>query len=902
MNNKYVASLFIVIFIFGIFFISNCSNKDDPEVKLFLLLEEAIPMEDSIGVIANGNLQLTFDEDVSAVANKNITITSSDTTDIIISITSPQVTINNNIVTINPDLPLNYNTIYTVIIDSGGFENEAQGKNSKEIQLSFTTEILLNPIIVTTIPNNSDTDVAVDANIVLTFNVDVTAVTGKNITITPIGQSAIIIPVTDSQVTINNNIVTINPTNNLIPGIVQIVSISAGAFENSDNIPIANEKLFSFTTLAEPTIVTTIPDNNDIDVAVDANIVLTFNVDVTAVTGKNITITPSGQAAITIPVTDSQVTVNNNIVTINPANNLIPGIVHTVSIPAGAFENSDNIATGNAKSFSFTTIEAPIIVTTTPDNNDIDIALDANIVLTFNVDVTAVTGKNITITPSGQSAMIIPVTDPQVIVNNNIVTINPILIPRTVHTVSIPAGAFENSDNIATGNAKSFSFTTLEETPIIVTTIPDNNDTDVAVDANIVLTFNVDVTAVTGKNITITPSGQADITIPVTDSQVTVNNNTVTINPADDFFFGSSYQVTIPAGAFKNNDNIAMANPRSFSFNTLEVPIIVTTRPSNNDTGISISTNIGLTFSEIISAVSGKNITITPSGQADITIPVTDSQVTVSNDIVTINPANNLMPGIVHTVSIPAGAFENSDNIATGNAKSFSFTTLEAPIILTTTPSDGGTEIPPKTVNIVLNFNVNVTAVSGDIIFDVGIPGLFSTAFSTTFGDFELSVTDSQVTINNNIVTINLTDDLLFDRSYKVTIPAGAFKNNDNVPTVDYTFIFDTDSRVEIEMTSPINGATGVPVDANIILTFSEDVVAGIQDQGQSISITHTGGGGLLDFQLTINNNIVIINPVDDFDPDTQFIVNIPRGFFENNDNLDNEGYTISFRTVSSTP
>ncbi len=120
----------------------------------------------------------------------------------------------------------------------------------------------------------------------------------------------------------------------------------------------------------------------------------------------------------------------------------------------------------------------------------------------------------------------------------------------------------------------TFSFNDgIEPPPSIVSTSPVDDATDVAVDGNLVVTFDKPVTAVTGKNIYIYNNGILENTIDVTDAQVSVSNEVVTINPTDDLQGGVDFYIIIENGAFVDNSSQAFSginNPTTWNFTTLQ--------------------------------------------------------------------------------------------------------------------------------------------------------------------------------------------------------------------------------------------------------------------------------------------------------------------------------------------
>ena len=77
-----------------------------------------------------------------------------------------------------------------------------------------------------------------------------------------------------------------------------------------------------------------------------------------------------------------------------------------------------------------------------------------------------------------------------------------------------------------------------------------------------------------------------------------------------------------------------------------------TYNPAEVATGVAANSNVVLTFGENVSAGTG-NIVLTPSSGSATTIGVGDSEVTISNKEVTINPASDLSDSVQYTVTRP---------------------------------------------------------------------------------------------------------------------------------------------------------------------------------------------------------------------------------------------------------
>jgi hypothetical protein len=205
-------------------------------------------------------------------------------------------------------------------------------------------------------------------------------------------------------------------------------------------------------------------------------------------------------------------------------------------------------------------------------------------------------------------------------------------------------------------------------------------------------------------------------------------------------------------------------------------PVVVGLSPANGASGVSSGTSLAATFNESIAIGTG-NITLRnlpddgPSG--DLVIDVTDaSQVTVSGNILTVNPAANLATSTQYAVFIDATAIDDlAGNSYAGIADNttWSFTTATpdttAPTLSSTVPANGATVAAD--VNLVATFSEPIAIGSGGITLKnlTDGPG----------GDILIAVTDgSQVSVSGSVLTINPAADLLLGKDYAVRIDATA--------------------------------------------------------------------------------------------------------------------------------
>ncbi len=250
------------------------------------------------------------------------------------------------------------------------------------------------------------------------------------------------------------------------------------------------------------------------------------------------------------------------------------------------------------------------------------------------------------------------------------------------------------------------------------TTTPSNNQSSVASDTNFTLTFSESVTAGSAKYITIkkTNDNSTITTIETTDPQITINGDTVTINPTNNLPTDSGYYILIDKGAFVSSSGSmyeGISSSGAFGFSTpvtyypdpspapapappadTTAPTLSSSTPIGDATGVAQSANIVLTMSENVTAVTGKNITIkkTSDNSTVATIDAADAQVSVAGSVVTINQAITLGSNTGYYVLVDNGAFKDSaNNVYAGISSNtaLSFTTAINPNVSLTTIAAG---------------------------------------------------------------------------------------------------------------------------------------------------------------------------------------------------------------------
>ena len=190
---------------------------------------------------------------------------------------------------------------------------------------------------------------------------------------------------------------TFTPDAPLTAGSTYTVTITTAATDTA-GVPLAADYMFSFTLPGgvggAVTVVSTSPQDGDVDVDATVQITVTFSTPMDPATTATAFTIDGGVTATGLVTGDT--------LTITPSANLSDATTYTVTIETGASSLTGN-ALAAAFNFTFTTLDftPPAIVSTVPANGALDVQPSASIVVQFNVRMDALTTETaFTISPA----------------------------------------------------------------------------------------------------------------------------------------------------------------------------------------------------------------------------------------------------------------------------------------------------------------------------------------------------------------------------------------------------------------------------------------------------------------------------------------------------------------------
>ena len=311
----------------------------------------------------------------------------------------------------------------------------------------------------------------------------------------------------------------------------------------------------------------------------------------------------------------------------------------------------------------------PVVESTSPIVNATGVQLNTVIAINFNEEMDPATINQTSITLTGTSPVSGTVT-----YSGKTASFSPTspLLENTTYT-----GRVKTSVKDSKGNALQtdyvWAFTTgLILRPIIISTDPMNNATDVVLNKIITATFNMPMNPSTLNATTFTvKQGLSNIA-----GTISYAGNMVTFTPTSPLSSNTTYTVTITNDVKNTSDTALLAN-YIFTFKTGITPTVIATDPINNATNVNLLKTVTADFSMAMdpSTINATNFTL-KEGTNLVPGTISYSGVTASFD-----PTTPLQAGKVYTATITSAA-KNIAGIALAANYVWNFTTTVTPPIV----------------------------------------------------------------------------------------------------------------------------------------------------------------------------------------------------------------------------
>ncbi|MFV8373261.1 Ig-like domain-containing protein [Flavobacterium sp. LB2P74] len=309
----------------------------------------------------------------------------------------------------------------------------------------------------------------------------------------------------------------------------------------------------------------------------------------------------------------------------------------------------------------------PVVLSTDPDNGTINVPLDKSITVIFNEEMNAATFNQSSFTLQGATAVAGTVSFSGT--TASFVPTSP-LAPNTTYT-----GVIKTSVKDLMGNALQadyvWTFSTGSTiTPMVVSTDPANNATNVFLNKIVAVNFNMPMNQATVSATTFTlKQGTTSVA-----GSVSYNGTTAYFTPTALLASNTIYTATITTGV-KNVQGTTIASNYTWTFTTgsITAPNVTATDPTNNASGVALNKDITANFSMAMDPLTISATTFTlKNGSAIIT-----GTVSYLGTTATFNPNSDLLPGTTYTATISMGA-KNLAGVSLANDFVWNFSTNSA--------------------------------------------------------------------------------------------------------------------------------------------------------------------------------------------------------------------------------
>jgi len=835
----------------------------------------------------------------------------------------------------------------TYYIGIGASTKDAGGNVNAAKYATFTTKYVDAPVVATLDPADDKTEVALKAPVTIAFKTEIALVASGSYAngVTINGT-----PVLYTDLSVSGNVLTIKHAD-FTKNSTYYVTIASGVVTNKTsgvafggittttgwNFVTVDQTFDAFTLAPDGAVTPDLGDKLVISIPTEKIISGTGNIAIkNADTDFLIEQISSTSSKVAISYSGTATTIE-----ITPSAKFVYGANYYVEVDNGAFvdmlgnkippihgKTTDGTGVG---SWTFTAVNSPLAVTKVAPNMVENVAVDADIVVTFNRDIKKGTIGNVGFVEYAfdettlKQTVNYGITSSNLIVSGNTLTIKHADKPFTANSTifvtlesgAIVAATLNSTTALAKADNPAHKFFVGDNLPPVATVVP-AWDADAKnysqVNTNITITFNEDVLnagtnlALTNDNVTF--SGNIIKLIPITYTDLTnttftedtpidfvgtVSGRTITIDPTSDLKESKTYIVRILGGTIKDTHSHAIALDTDSQFKTVDttLPVVSATLTAGatlvNVTAISVTDANPKSFYYILQKESDAAITASADVKAsgkkiDATVAIADFR------IGSLDAATSYVLYYV--------AEDTFGNLTAVKTSKVSTTDTVAPVLVSTDPVNGTLDVD-NAKSIVLTFDENV-AVSTTSAAKIYIKDKATNTIILTLDKAALAASGKKVTLTTGFpamaavqVYVEIEAGLIQDVAASPNDFAGIlgsdklyFTYEDNLAPSVSKFAFTGDD------------ITHVALNSNLVLTFTEGVQAGTAN-----AVLYKGATAIEVFkgnEVAISGSTVTINPTADFEPNTTYSLVLATGFVKDLSSIKNASitYTAGFTTT----
>ncbi|MBX9937595.1 MAG: Ig-like domain-containing protein [Burkholderiaceae bacterium] len=450
-------------------------------------------------------------------------------------------------------------------------------------------------------------------------------------------------------------------------------------FGNSLN-PVSND------TLA-PTVVSFSPVDEATKVAVNTSIVVTFSEAVQRGSGSIVLKTAAGAIVASYDAAaSSAISINGNVLTLQPGITLAQGAAYRVDFAAGSVKDLAGNSYGGTTSYNFTTQTntAPVLNTPTAlqftdtSSNDIYLlevngqfsATDADVGTTLTYGLRNGTSSNGSVVQTGTfgSLTLQPATGVYTFFPNNQALQKGKANTSETFTVTVTDG-MAVTEGLLTINVVGSN-----DTPSWVQPLP-----DLTVSAGSTLSWQIPSATVTDRDandtLSYTASFASGALFPVW----------LQFNPSNQTLFGTppasavgllELRITATDGSGASVSDVLAIDVRTSSVDT-QAPTVLQWSPTDGATNVAVGSNITLGFSEAVQRGNGNILLKTAAGvEIESFDAASSSRITLSGSTLILDPSADLLPGTSYRLEFAAGSIKDTAGNLFAGSTGYDFTTV----------------------------------------------------------------------------------------------------------------------------------------------------------------------------------------------------------------------------------
>ncbi len=720
------------------------------------------PLDDAVYVPLVPTLLFTFNEDIviANFADIKLRRSSDDVPEPVLT----SILNGNQLRIIRNGGQLQSNTAYHVTILPGAIEdlsgNAFSGwADNDKTSFNFTTLLVDNTppnyFSAQTVPLDNATDVAIDIEVKMTFDEDIVIANTSGIELVKLAGFESI-PVTNS---VSGSELTISPTSNLENATDYFISISNAAIEDQSGNAfggISNRNSFNFTTINEtiaPTLVSTDPTDDAVEVSTQPTILLTFSEDITLVQMTSVKlrkVSDNGEQPILRTIVNgNQLRIQRN------GGQLEQSTAYYVTVLDDAIEDlAGNPFAGWADddqtTYNFTTVSPvdntpPVVSTTVPATGANNVPIDlSQFQVTFNEPIQFISNtlSSVRLQNSSNTAEVFVFPTSNMAINGSTLTVDlsnvltSDLIASNPYRFSMDAGLIEdiagNDFSGMFGSDRIFITTAaaVNNPPTNITLLDgdtfDENQRDPSEGLTGLGTTDPDV----GDSHTyslVAGTGDTDNV-----SFEIVSDILRSLAPFD-FETKNTYSIRI-----QTEDQAGATFSKAFTINVNDIadetpPVVTTTVPTDGAFNVSLTDNFSLTFDENVGFENDENtIKLWNATTGTLVESMSFSQISPSfGTTISINPTADLLPNTDYYIIISSeGTFaDGSDNAFAGfeDPADWNFSTsappdVTAPSSISFAPTDDAINVSTSpTLEITFDEPVRLSGTLAVRLFTVGL-------------------------------------------------------------------------------------------------------------------------------------------------------------------------------------